>query len=257
MYEQSELLSRVSGIKHGFSLRDGGASTGAYESLNLGFNTKDDTKLVTENLARLRAKAGLENEIFEVRQVHGDKIITQQGQLNRSIDADAIISTTPNNPIGVRTADCAPVLFAHVSSSDQCRANMIASVHAGWRGAVMGIAQKTLKRLITMGANLDSIKIAIGPCIGFAHFEVGAEVIDAAKKSLPKEKIPIREKQNGKFLFDLRAFIVLQLLSAGVEEASIDLVGGCTYSEPEKYFSYRRDNGKSGRHLSFISLCSV
>jgi len=257
MYEKSKLLSRIKGINHGFSLRDGGVSKGVYESLNLGFNTKDDIELVNENLARFRANAGLKRDIFELRQVHGDKVIIQQGQPNRSIDADAVVSTTADTPIGIRTADCAPLLFAHVLPGDECQVNMIAAAHAGWRGAVMGIAQNTLEKMVAMGANINSIKVAIGPCIGFTHFEVGTEVIDAAKKSLPQKKIPAHTKQNGKYLFDLRAFIVLQLISAGVKESSIDLVGGCTYSEPEKYFSYRRDNGKSGRHLSFINLAST
>lgn len=256
MYEQSKLLRSVKGIKHGFSLRSGGVSAGAYESLNLGFNTKDDTSLVQENLARFRAAAGLEHEIFELQQVHGHTVITYDGQANRTVEGDAITTITANIPIGIRTADCLPLLFVHLDSADEYRANMVAAAHAGWRGAVQGIGEQTLQRLIEMGADIDAIKVAVGPCIGFEQFEVGSEVIEAAQASLRDGQVRFITKPNGKYLLDLRSLVVSQLIAAGVKKSCIDLVGGCTFSEPEKYFSYRRDHGKSGRHLSFIALSS-
>ena len=254
MLEQSKLLNSVSGLKHGFSLRSGGVSQGAYDSLNLGFNTEDDAAAVQENLMRFRSYTGLTNEIFEVQQVHGTAIVNYDNQANRSIEADAIISVSNEVPVGVRTADCVPLLIVHCDPNSKGRANMVAAVHAGWRGTVHGIAKKALNQLVSMGAHLPFIKIAIGPCIGFDNFEVGSEVIEAAQESLQSSDLPYCEKPNGKYLLDLRALIVLQLLSVGIAESSIDLVGGCTYSEPEKYFSYRRDHGKSGRHLSFVCL---
>ena len=131
---------------------------------------------------------------------------------------------------------------------------MVAAIHAGWRGAVSGIASKAVDLLCSHGAHKMHLVCAIGPCIGPENFEVGKEVIEAAKNSLKANPLPYELKANGKANLNLAELIRLQLLEAGILNTAIDFVGGCTYSNPDRYFSYRRDGGETGRHLSYIML---
>lgn len=254
MIEQSSLLKSVPGIVHGFSLRSGGCSSEPYGSLNLGYNTNDTSESVAKNLMRLAEYAGINEGFLEVDQVHGNRIVLLQDKISRKEKADGILSQKPAEAIAIRTADCAPILIAHYNPESHRKANMIAVVHAGWRGAVSGIVIKAIEAMCQYGAQEKHLIFALGPCIGPEKFEVGAEVIEAAKAQLDDHALPYEPKEAGKFNFDLREFIRLQLLEAGISDAAIEFVGACTYSNPELYFSYRRDQGETGHHLSYIML---
>jgi YfiH family protein len=249
--ESSPLLKQIPGLTHGFSTREGGHSTGRFASLNLGFNTEDDPTNLRKNLELFQAKFNLP-EVFEVQQVHGHRVLIAKNVETRSEEADAIICQTSDLAIGIRTADCAPVLIAHRNLEGH--ADMVSAVHVGWRGAATNILSHTLETMHRQGASLDGLFFAIGACIGPRYFEVGMEVIHEAEKSLRSHPIPFERGSSGKAFLDLKELLVRQLLELGIKDAAIDRVGACTYEDSERYYSYRRDKGQTGRQLSFIML---
>lgn len=237
---RSELLSRH-GFAHGFSTRMGGVSEGAFASLNLGRTVGDDPEAVAENVRRFATAIGADvDHLFEVSQVHGHTVARVSAQSEvlevRRIEADALVTGTSGAAVGVRTADCVPILIA-----DRDR-GAVAAVHAGWRGLVAGVIGAALEAL---GADSKAVVVAIGPHI--RQFEVGedvaAEIAAACGPSVIVERSPRPHA-------DLARAARLQLTARGVRE--IDDVGGCTLRESARFFSHRRDAGVTGRHLSAI-----
>lgn len=241
----SALLSR-SGFAHGFSLRTGGVSEGALASLNLGRAVGDEPARVAENMRRFAGAIGADVErLFEVSQVHGRAVVcvTASSELEevRRIEADALVTSVAGAAIGVRTADCVPILIGDRESG------AVAAVHAGWRGVVAGVLDAALDAL---GADPASLVAAIGPHIRLfeVSFEVASQIAAAARG---EDVVTLREPRPH---VDLAKAVRAQLRARGVLE--IDDTGGCTLSEPERFFSHRRDAGRTGRHLSAIVAAS-
>ena len=164
---------------HAFFGRQGGVSKKPYDSLNTCYLRGDEKAFVDENRARICQNLGI-NAIYTLKQVHSAKAVRvfAKDDLKKVslLEADAIW-TTDNIAIGVHTADCAPIL---VASDDKVA---IAAIHAGWRGAVAGIALKTIEEMSNiLGLPKNRFIASIGPCIGFDAFEVGPEVVEEAKK---------------------------------------------------------------------------
>ena len=157
--------------------------------------------------------------------------------------ADASFTTANNTVCIVTTADCLPVL---ISSKD---GSCIAAVHAGWRGLCHGIIENTVHALPEPAANL---LIWLGPCIGPTHFEVGADVFTAFCRLHPGDKIAFKPIGIGKWLADLYLLAQLRLERLGVLAKNIYVSHFCTYSDEEKFYSYRRDQGKTGHIASLI-----
>lgn len=249
MLLRSELLSAVPGVRHGFSCRRGGASVGGGRAgLDLGPNDH-----LAENRARFGAALGVPPEHWvEVEQVHGVSVISAP-DATRTVEADAIYSAEPGPFVAVRTADCAPILIAGLGGSGQPVA--VAAVHAGWRSATGGILAHAVEQLRALGAVPAKSVAAIGPCIGVEAFEVGPEVSAAASASIGGRPAPGWEAgPGGRPHLDLPALITTQLMQLGFQAQAIEWVGGCTYAQPERFFSYRRDGKDSGRQLSGIQL---
>lgn len=170
--------------------------------------------------------------------------------------ADAIVTDIPNIAVGVRTADCTPILLC----DDQAR--VVAAIHAGWRGAVGGIVAATIKTIAEkFSISPSSLRAAVGPCIGMQAFEVGPEVIQAVESMPDAAKILAMQPQNqplwyagegDRAFLDLAGLCVLLLKNAGIER--VDHVAACTVKNREQFFSHRADAGKSGRQMSAISL---
>jgi YfiH family protein len=254
---ESKLLKQIAGLRHGFSTRLGGVSEGRYATLNLDPNDPH----AKENLERFLAMVGLPRgtELFQLNQVHGATVIAE-GRIAFSShrpDADAVITQRHGVALGVRTADCVPVLVA-LADARKTRAYGVAAVHAGWRGATAGIVANTVAALreLSMPPVDVSMYFAVGPAIGVDAFEVGEEVIEAARASLGGPTPPMKRGPSGKPHLDLRGLIVEQLRRLDIPRDRIELVGGCTYEAPALYFSHRRDRGVTGRHLSAIALSS-
>ena len=245
-------------IRHAFSTRKGGVSQKPYKSLNLGLNLGDQPEAVQENLHRFvqAAEFGPLHQLAEVQQVHGTNVVratssaTANGTL-AAIKADAIWTSEPEVAVAVRTADCSPILLAVM---DQHRPQAVAAIHAGWRSACGGIINKTISTLREEGFSTEQMYAAIGPTIGPLAFEVGEEVISAARASLDGQAPQTEPGLRGRPHLNLPDLVSKQLINAGMRADHIHDVARCTASEPEFFFSHRRDQGRSGRHLSAIQI---
>jgi YfiH family protein len=232
--------------RHGFSTRAGGASRGVFAALNLGDKWGDEPGAIAENFRRFAEQARFAlDKLRVVEQVHSRVVVTLSGtesiQDVRAMQADALVTHAPGLVLGVRTADCVPILLAD-------REGRVAAVHAGWRGTVAGVVSAAIDAMVELGASPDHILAAIGPAICARCFEVGDEVVAQFAKVAPAA---IMREMGKKPHIDLAAANHLQLLEGGVRPTNVWRSGRCTMHEPSDFFSYRRD-GKTGQHLAFI-----
>lgn len=232
------------GIRHGFSTRRGGVSAGPFESMNLARNVGDDPAAVEENHRRFAAAVGYDpGRLYEASQVHGARALRVDGSAvlpTRAEEADALVTATPGDAVGVRVADCVPVLLAAPGRA------VVAAVHAGWRG----VAQRVIAAAVeAMAVEPGAIIAAVGPCIGGCCFEVGDEVAEqiAAASS---GSVVARSALGAKPKVDLRAAVSMQMEAIGLR--GVEHVGGCTMCEPTWFHSFRRDGKASGRLLGAI-----
>ena len=253
MMIQAETL-KLSGLRHAFFTREGGVSGGVYSSLNGGVGSRDDAGRVAENRARMAAALAVKPHRFlTAYQVHSPDVIVAEEPWpsNARPRADAIVTRTAGLAIGVSTADCGPVLFADAD------ARVIGAAHAGWRGALLGVVERTVAAMERLGAVRGRIRAALGPMIGQDNYEVGPDFIArfAAedKASADFFRPAVRE---GHAHFDLAGYIAARLDRAGVRQ--IEDLELCTYAEPERFFSFRRTTHRAepdyGRHINAIAL---
>jgi YfiH family protein len=256
MMMASSLLSAVPGLGHAFFSRAGGVSGGIYESLNGGISSQDDASKVTENRRRMAAQLGVEPRRFLTAfQIHSPDVAVATGPWDTASRprADAIVTATENLAIGVTAADCGPVLFVDPD------ARVIGAAHAGWKGALTGVLESTVKAMEQLGAERAGIVAAIGPLIRQPSYEVGAEFVErfvGADASNARFFIPASRQNHA--MFDLAGFIRMRLENAGV--LMIDDTGIDTYSD-QRFFSYRRSVHRGepdyGRHVHAIVLEST
>ncbi|MBX2813127.1 MAG: peptidoglycan editing factor PgeF [Myxococcales bacterium] len=248
----------IAHLRHAFSTRKGGTSVGPYASLNLSYTVGDQNSKVTSNRHTFASEAlfGDPQTLGEITQIHGINVVKatwatlQSGEL-RQTNADALWTSEPGLAVAVTTADCAPILLVALAPGGQPKA--VAAIHAGWRSAVMGIVHHTIRSLVDAGYQPAHMRAAIGPTIGPQAFEVGEEVILAASESLGPYRSPKTQPgPRGRPLLDLAHLVHTHLKDVGV--GNVDTLGRCTISEPELFFSHRRDQGRTGRHLSAIQI---
>lgn len=238
-------------LRHGFFTRKGGASSGVFWGLNCGTGSSDQTEIVEINRARVaNAMEVPPTHLLGVHQVHSADVVTVTAPHDGpSPKADAIVTATPGLALSVLAADCQPVLFADPA------AGVIGAAHAGWRGALDGVLENTIEAMIALGAQRDRIRAVIGPAISQRAYEVGPEFF---------EDFLAEDPENGRFFaggtgdrlhFDLPAFGLHRLRSAGV---TAEWTRHCTYADPEQFFSYRRathmKEADYGRLISVIRL---
>lgn len=235
------ITSRVLPVPHGFPTREGGVSTGAWASLNAGGSVGDAPAAVELNLALIAAEAKVPRDrLFGVTQVHGDAVV--EAPVGSAVQADAIWSGRAGDAVGVKTADCVPILIADP------KGRRVAAVHAGWRGTLSEIAARTVETLVRAGSAPADLRVAIGPAIGACCYAVGEDLIAQFAARFPAEVCG-----SGRTL-DLKRAVRVTLERAGVPHAQIDDLGLCTACDP-RFFSHRRDKGHTGRHFSFIACC--
>jgi len=227
-----------SGLRALATTRAGGVSEGPWASLNLGTSSGDSPAAVAENRARLGAQ--LPAEPRWLKQVHGCRLIHLDDWIP-GVEADAAWTDRPGQVCAILTADCLPVLLA------DRRGGLVAAVHAGWRGLAAGILEQVVEALPASPADLLAW---IGPAIGPAHYEVDARVRDAVLELSPALEPCFESVRAGHWLADLPAMAELRLRSVGIEEPVDAKL--CTASDPARFFSYRRDGGRSGRQASLI-----
>ena len=217
--------------------RAGGASRGAYAGLNLGLLSGDDSGDVARNRANLRQ--WLPAEPLWLRQVHGTTVVEADGT-EENPEADAALARRPGRVCAVLTADCLPLLLCDELGT------IVAAVHAGWRGLCAGVIGQTLR---AMDRPAQTLLAYLGPAIGPAAYEVGAEVREAFVDADAQADTAFVPGKPGKFHADLYALARLRLARGGV--ARVYGGGYCTYTERERFYSYRRD-GITGRMASLI-----
>jgi YfiH family protein len=225
------------GVRALITTRAGGVSRGAYAGLNLGLNSGDEAEAAARNRAALRQ--WLPAEPLWLRQVHGTTVVGADS-VEGSPEADAAIARRPRRVCAVLTADCLPLLLCDEAGS------IVAAVHAGWRGLCSGVIEQTLR---AMDLPPQSLLAYLGPAIGAAAYEVGAEVRAAFLAEDTSSEAAFAPGAPGKFHADLYALARRRLARSGVTR----IYGGgyCTYTERERFYSYRRD-GATGRMASLI-----
>ena len=224
------------------STRRGGTSTGAFSSLNLSDHVGDDPACVAANRALLREQLQLSVEPGWLKQVHGCDVIAAGRPGGASCEADAAVAFLPDLVCAVMTADCLPVLCC------DDRGRVVAAAHAGWRGLLSGVLEATVQ---SMHCAPERINVWLGPAIGPGAFEVGEEVREAFCVESAQAEAAFVAGEGGRWLADLYTLARQRLAAAGVHRISGG--GYCTFSDPERFFSYRRD-GRTGRMVSLIWL---
>jgi YfiH family protein len=246
-FEHFPSLQHIPNLRHAITTRAGGVSRHEYASLNLGMHVGDELMDVRENRRLLGEAFGFDYlDMVCAQQVHGAQVqvVTPEdrGRGARNwetavAETDALIVEDSQTPALILVADCAPVLL--VDEQHQ----ILAVVHAGWRGAVESIASKTLRRINQRaGSKSQSTLAGIGPCLCVECLEIGEEVAG----QIPDPFI-VRQPQWAKPHLDLRALIAYDLESAGVQSHHIEIIDECPRCRNEKYFSHRGQNGTAGR----------
>jgi YfiH family protein len=247
---RSTLLERA-GVAHGFNLRTGGVSEGPFASLNLGRSVGDEPEHVAENLRRFGDAIGsASSALFTTSQVHGAAVCAVSAASDpialRGYEADALVAPAGRLAVAVRTADCVPVLLFDADSG------AVAAVHAGWRGVARGVVEAGVTALIQIGKDAPRrLCAALFPHIGRCCFEVGEDVAQQLA-ALHPDPASVVDRSRSKPHVDLAAIVRAKLLALGMLDENIERVAGCTRCEPERFFSYRRDGQRSGRHVAAI-----
>jgi len=254
---QMELItSALIRAPHGFPTREGGVSVGAFASLNAAVSVGDERAHVEENLRRLAQAAQVDlSRLLTVSQVHGDRVLQARpggapGVVSPPLgEADALWTQEPGVAVGIRTADCLPILL------EDPVGRRVAAAHAGWRGVLSEIAARTLEALEAAGSRAGDLRVAIGPCIQRCCFEVDGELPERFERAFGAEvvvRVPGKEKRH----LDLPLAVRRTLVRAGVPEVQVEAIAACTSCD-RRFFSHRRDRGVTGRHLSFITCSST
>ena len=236
----------LDGTAHGFFTRQGGVSTGLYESLNTGLGSEDARTRVLENRDRVRQYLGA-TALATAYQTHST-VTAFIDAPQEAIKADALVTKTSGLAIGALAADCAPVLLSDTQNG------IIGAAHSGWRGAFDGILASVAATMRENGGK--HIAAVIGPCISKKAYEVGPEFIARFESNYTDDlDLFTPSKKSGHHMFDLPSFVQRQLARIDVEA---HIINACTYADEARFFSYRRTTHRKepdyGRQISAICL---
>lgn len=223
-----------------------------YSGLNCGLGSNDERGSVVLNRAKVAEAMDVDPlALRSVYQFHSSDVATITKVLDTNdIKADAMVTASKGIALGILTADCAPILF-----SDQ-NAGVVGAAHSGWKGAIGGISQATVDAMISLGANRENITAVVGPCISQKAYEVGPEFFeDFIAHDIEYARF-FAQGTGDRMQFDLPSFCLHQLRDAGIGQA--EWTGHCTYSDPERFYSYRRSchqqESDYGRLISAVRL---
>ena len=243
----SKKLKKFKKINHCFFSRKGGFSKGIYKSLNCGRGSNDNKKNIHKNLKYVSKKISVnKSKLILMRQTHSNKVIEiKKSNYKKKIISDAIITKVKGLALGVVTADCVPILLFDPKKK------VVGCIHAGWKGALNGIIENTIKKI----ASKQSIYASIGPCIGKNSYEVENHFYEKFVKVTQKNKKYFFYKNQNKKLFNLRKFVSDKLISLKVK---VDHINRDTFTEKTNFFSFRRSSklkqNDYGRCISVIHL---
>lgn len=235
-------------VTHGFTTRLGGTSGAPFASLNLGLSSGDERGKVEANRDLLLAQLGFaRGAVCAFDQVHGDRVLDGRPGWFEA-EADAAVSDDPEVLLVVSVADCLPVLFHDPESG------AVGAAHCGWRGTVAGLAAKVVGEMAErFGSRPEALRVALGPGIAGACYQVGPEVVERFAEAGFPEGVIGPDEEPGRARLDIPAANRWLLERAGVPAGRIEDLGRCTHCEPDLFYSYRRDDGRTGRHWAFIS----
>jgi len=253
---QFDHLNKFPELNHFSTTRVGGSSTGNYRSLNLGFNSGDlaGNVIANRNILCAALEINPERLIFP-KQTHTATVKTivsgffdlgKEAQKHFLDETDAVITNLQGVCVAVKTADCVPVLLF------DSKRKVVAAVHAGWRGTVQDIILATIRKMKEeFGTESLNLFAGIGPSISPEVYEVGEEVW---KQFDPKFYLDSNPDKAEKKLLDLWSANYQQLIKAGVPSEQIEVAQTCTFSDPDRFFSARRDGIKTGRMATGIMI---
>ncbi len=239
------------------STRLGGVSQGHLHSLNLSLSelVGDDTDAVITNRSRFYQVVGVEPEqVAQAQLVHGShiEIVTDQtpcGTYQKFLKTDGLVTNVPGRALFIPVADCAAIGF--YDSNHQ----VVAMIHAGWRGTVAGIIPETMQVMKQLGSNPADILVGISPILGKCCYQVRADLVAIFTEAFPSQACHFFEPQaDDTYLFDLAAVFRSQLLENGVQLEHIEESGICTACHTDEFYSYRAEHGKTGRFAGLIVL---
>ncbi len=247
----------VISLRHGFSTRFGGVSTGMLESLNLGSNRGDKPENLLENYRRLGEALGFDHlNMALTHQVHGNTVrtVTQRDAhifgTPVPYEADGIVTDVPGLALICFSADCVPVLLCDTKNG------VAGAIHCGWRSSVADILGQAVSAMTALGAEAEALCAAIGPAIGYCCFEVGSEVIEAAESYVGTLDGICRPnpQSGGKYFLDLREANARRLVQLGLRRENIAVSTECTVCSHDKYWSHRYTRGQRGVQGAVIML---
>ena len=249
---KSKKLLKIKNLKHGFFNSVGGKSKKIYKSLNCGPGSNDNPINIKKNLNIVKKKINKSAQnIFLLHQIHSNKFVyvNEKYKFKSKPKADAVITNQKNLPIAVLTADCVPILVCDK------KLNLVAAIHAGWRGAYKGIINKVINFMIKKGSKTKNITVAIGPAISVYNYEVKEDFKKKFIKKNKKNEIFFKRKSK-KLYFNLPKYVkssILEYKIKNIEKINID-----TFEERNKFFSARRalklKHDDYGRNISIIMI---
>ena len=246
----SKKLKKIKQIKHCFFSRRNGFSKGIYKSLNCGKGSKDKMENIRKNLSYVAKKMNVEkNKLILMHQSHSNKVVEiKKNNYKKKVIADAMITKMKGFAIGVVTADCVPIILYDLNNE------IIACIHAGWKGAFLGIIKNTISKIKKIGSN-NKIYGCVGPCIGKKSYEVNKDFYKMFLAKSRNNKIYFTNKNKMKKLFNLRKFVTDKLIKANIK---VDQIDRDTFAEKRNFFSYRRScklkQKDYGRCISTVSM---
>lgn len=246
-------VAALAGLPHGFLGREGGVSEGIHAGLNVGLGSDDDRDAILENRRRAVEAVAAGHRLVTLHQVHSPDVVTVTEAFpdDARPHADALVTATPGLLLGILTADCVPVLFADREAA------VVGAAHAGWKGAITGVTDRTLDAMVALGADRSRIVAAIGPCIARASYEVDEAFVRRFTDADPEnERFFADGRRLGHAQFDIEAYVAHRLAAAGV--GRVMALGEDTYAQPDRFFSFRRATHRGepgyGRQISLIAL---
>jgi hypothetical protein len=247
---QFEKLLEFKDITHFSTTRTGGFSKNHLAGFNLGYSVGEDPKIVTQNLNLLaKALEITKEQLVSPQQTHSKNIGVVTSTTDIFPNADALITNIPGICIFVRTADCVPILLYDPVQK------AVAAIHSGWKSTLQEISKHTIHRMQKeYGTQPKNLIAAIGPSIGPEVYEVGPEVIEQFKNHFTFDNYITPVKNSDKGLLNLWKINYQILIDSGVPKEQIEVAGMCTYSNPELFYSARRDGVKCGRLATGIML---
>ena len=248
----STKLMKFKNLKHCFFSRKNGFSKGFYSSLNCGLGSNDKKENVLKNLNLVSQKIGCENELLmTLNQTHSNNVVyfENKSSLKDKLPGDAIVTKIKNVAIGVLTADCAPILlYDPIKKTIGC-------IHSGWKGALNGVIENTIKKFEELNSSKNNLIVAIGPCIGKESYEVKKDFFTKFINQNSKYN-EFFEKNSDKYIFDLRGFINSKISDLNIK--NVENIEMNTFKEHNTFYSYRRaclNNEKDyGRCISVILM---